>query len=264
MFKVERIRKIKEILSDCKQIDVATLRSLLNVTDATIRNDFEELEKEGFLTRFHGGATLNAVQEEEDAQSLFKANSIEYDKHKEEIGEIASRLIEEREWVFLGPGTTAYYIAKALSQRTNINVMTNNFWVVNALASSPGIQVIFLGGHLKRGSFYSLPDDIGAELHDIYLDKCFFSVDGADIDAGYTLSDLSIQELIKAISAHSKEILFGLDCSKFGQRSFRKIGDLDFPDVLITNDNIPDEFKTYYLEHGVRVYASYDLKSWKL
>ena len=56
MFKIERLRKIKEILADCKQIDVSTLSSLLEVTDATIRNDLEELEKEGFLTRFHGGS----------------------------------------------------------------------------------------------------------------------------------------------------------------------------------------------------------------
>lgn len=264
MFKVERIRKIKEIISDCKQIDVATLSSLLSVTDATIRNDLEELEQQNFLTRFHGGATLNSVQDEENINNPFSGSGIKYDKNKEEIGEIAAHLIKEKEWIFLGPGTTSYYIAKALLLRTNINVLTNNFWVASVLSSAPNIQVLFLGGHLSTNGFYSLPDDINAELHNIYLDKCFFSVDGADLEAGYTLSDLSILELIKSISSRSKEIIFAVDCLKFEQRSFRKIGALNFPNILITNDNIPIAFKTYFLEHDVCTYTSYDLESWKL
>ena len=57
MFKIERIRRIKEILRDCRQIEVSALSSLLNVSDATIRNDLEELEKEGFCFRI--GRPLN-------------------------------------------------------------------------------------------------------------------------------------------------------------------------------------------------------------
>ncbi|MBS5386549.1 MAG: DeoR/GlpR transcriptional regulator [Clostridiales bacterium] len=264
MFKIERLRKIKEILADCKQIDVSTLSSLLEVTDATIRNDLEELEKEGFLTRFHGGATLNTAQEEENNTLTFTGAAPVYDKDKEEIGEIASRLIQEREWIFLGPGTTSYYIAKALLTRNNINVLTNNFWVAGVLSAVPNIQCLFLGGHLVTNGFYSYPDDISAELHNIYLDKCFFSVDGVDFDAGYTLSDLSVQELIRTITPKCKEIIFGIDCSKFGKRAFRKIGDLDFPDIIITNDTITAEYKNYYLEHQIGVYTSYNLENWKL
>ncbi len=259
MFKIERLRKIKEILTDCKQIDVSTLSSLLNVTDATIRNDLEELEKEGFLTRFHGGATLNAAQENENSNSPFSGISIAYSRYKEEIGVIAAQLIQEKEWIFLGPGTTSYYIAKALLTRTGINVLTNNFWVSGVLSANPNIQCLFWGGRLVTQGYYSLPDDIDAELHNIYLDKCFFSVDGVDLEAGYTLSDLSVQEIIRAVTPRSRQVIFGLDCEKFGRRTFRKIGDLDFPDIVITNENIPEEYKKYYLEHNVCTYTSYNL-----
>ncbi|SHK30220.1 DeoR/GlpR family DNA-binding transcription regulator [Hespellia stercorisuis] len=261
MFKVERIRRIKEILTDCKQIDVGTLSGLLSVSDATIRNDFEELEREGFLTRFHGGATLNATQTAEELHNPFTGTAIKYDKNKEELGEIAVRLVRDGEWIFIGPGTTSYYIAKALLSRSGINVLTNNFLVASVLSANSSIQVLFIGGRLNCAGFYSFPDNIEAELQDVHLDKCFFSVDGVDMDGGYTLSDWSIQELITSIAAKSEKILFVIDCSKFNKRSFRRIGDLDYPDILVTNDNIPTEFKTYYLEHRVCTYTSYDLDS---
>ena len=69
MFKAARHEKIKEILLNQKQINVQTLSSWLNVSPVTIRSDFEELEKQGFLVRTHGGAILKEepAAEQEDA-----------------------------------------------------------------------------------------------------------------------------------------------------------------------------------------------------
>lgn len=260
MFKVERIRRIKEILKDCHQIEVSSLSSLLNVSDATIRNDLEELEREGFLTRFHGGATINAAETEEPVNAALSNDLIEYDKNKEEIGTIASNLIREREWIFLGPGSTTYYIAKALKQRSGINILTNNFLVATLLHDAPNIRVLFLGGQMDHLGFYTIPDDWDKELNNIYLDKAFFSVDGVDLTAGYTLSDKSVFEIIRAVMKRSRETIMAVDCMKFNQRAFMKVGDLDLAMTVITNSNIPDEYKRYYLEHGIFAYTTYDLK----
>lgn len=260
MFKIERIRRIKEILKDCGQIDVSSLSTLLNVSDATIRNDLEELEKEGFLTRFHGGATINAVEAGESAAGTSVADFIEYDKNKEDIGVIAAKLVRDREWIFLGPGTTTYYIAKALSERSNINILTNNFGVAGVLRNIPNIKVLFLGGQMDHQGFYSNPDDLEKELHNIYLDKAFFSIDGVDLKAGYTLSDTAVHDIILTVMARSRETIMAVDCSKFDQRAFMKVGDMDFVKTVITNVNIPEDYKRYFIEHGIRAYTSYDLK----
>lgn len=261
MFKVERIRRIKEIIFDRKQIEVATLSSLLNVSDATIRNDLEELEQQGYITRFHGGATLNSASTQEDQiNQTLSGNAVAYDKNKEEIGVIAARLVNEKEWIFLGPGTTSYYIAKALVQRNNINVMTNNLLAAAMLSSNPSIRILLIGGFLNNEENYTAPDDINREFHDLYLSKAFFSVDGADLEAGYTLTDSSVMDLIRAVSARCDETVFSIDSTKFGRRSFMKVGDLDFAQSVITNDNTPLPYKKYYLEHGICIYTSYDLK----
>ncbi len=261
MFKVERKRRIKEIIFDRKQIDVATLSKLLNVTEATIRNDFEELEQEGFITRYHGGATLNSViTQEEEVNSALTGNIVKYDKAKEELGVIASNLVSDKEWVFLGPGTTSYYIAKALSSRNDIKVFTNNLLVSNVLSNNSTIQIHFLGGRIDNKGLYTIPNDINKDLNNIYISKCFFSVDGADIDAGYTLSDTNVLDIINAISSRCQQSFFAVDNSKFGQRAFMKVGNLDSVPNVIMNDTVSDDYKKYYLEHGIRVYTSYDLK----
>lgn len=255
MLKQERIQQIKDILHERRQITVAVLSQLMNVSEATIRNDLEELEQEGYLTRFHGGAKINSQPIKDDAlNDAFSMSIVGYDKNKEELGMIAAGLVNEKEWIFLGPGTTSYYIAKALTQRNNIHVLTNNLLVSYILSTNSTIKILLLGGRLDNKGLYTIPNDILSELDNVYLSKSFFSVDGADLKAGYTLSDLNVMEIIKAVSSKCEETIFSIDISKFGQRSFRKIGDLDFADTVILNDNAPESVLAYYYEHGINIH----------
>lgn len=115
MFKAARVKKIKEIMIDRGQIDVSTLASLLDVTDVTVRADLELLENQGFIIRTHGGAVLNEEYiNQKRINDLCNGSSIEYNKDKDHIGQIAANLVEENEWIFLSGGETCYYIAKAL------------------------------------------------------------------------------------------------------------------------------------------------------
>ena len=262
MFKAERLHRIKEIIFERKQIDVATLSTLLNVTEVTIRNDLEQLEKSGFLTRYHGGATLNTeVFPEQQFQSVHTDSpAIPYDKEKEEVGLAASQLVKEKEWIFLGPGTTSSYIAKALSRRQNLNIMTNNFHVANIFGGNTSVQLLFLGGRMQNSGMYTVPEDLNKELEHIYLSKFFFSVDAASLEGGYTLTDMNVLDIIKAISSRCNETIMCIDSKKFDQRSFIRLGDLTYTSTVVTNNHIPPEYHQYYIEHGIRTFTSYDLK----
>jgi DeoR/GlpR family transcriptional regulator of sugar metabolism len=59
VFAIERIKIIKNYLIENKQLEVNILSKMLNVSEVTIRRDLEKLEKEGFITRTHGGAVLS-------------------------------------------------------------------------------------------------------------------------------------------------------------------------------------------------------------
>ena len=81
MLPAQRITLIKDILMDKKSIDTSTLSNYLDVSEVTIRKYFDQLEKEGFLKKVHGGAVLNseetahASSSEEYTQSQYE-NSI--------------------------------------------------------------------------------------------------------------------------------------------------------------------------------------------
>lgn len=257
MNKSERINRIKEIVYEKKRIDVSALSVMLEVTETTIRNDLEQLEKENFLTRYHGGASLNTNgSPSSPLQSASSRIEIPYDSEKERLAELAVSMIQEREWIFLGPGTTCYYIAKALSAKKNINVMTNNFFVVNTLSSNPLIRILFLGGNVLNDGMYSVPDNIEQSLKQFYLSKAFFSVDAVSLEGGYTLTDVYILDIIKKVCSCSEESIMCADSKKFGQRSFMYLADLDFTSSVLTDRPLPSEYEDYYKKHGVQIYTA--------
>ena len=96
MNKLERIKRIREILTASGQADVAALSNLFGVSSATIRTDLEELEQEGFLTRYHGGAAINRPEVELKPVSFLDA--LEYSPDLEEVGATAAQLIAKEEY----------------------------------------------------------------------------------------------------------------------------------------------------------------------
>jgi DeoR/GlpR family transcriptional regulator of sugar metabolism len=262
MFKAERIQKLKELVYNRKQVDVATLSSLLNVSGVTIRSDLERLEKIGFLSRTHGGAVLNEIStSQEDANTILLGKTIQYDKGQESMGEAAAGLIKEHEWVFLGPGEICYYIARRLRDRENINVLTNNIHVVNVLLSNPNINVIMTGGNLNHKRCCVMGDMFAKTMENLYIRKAFFPVTGADFQAGYTVSDVDEMNMIKFISGRANELIYLVDSAAFDSISFMSVGDLKSASTVISGNKMPETYKQYYFENNIRVFTSYDLNS---
>ncbi|GHU12453.1 DeoR family transcriptional regulator [Spirochaetia bacterium] len=260
MFKIERIRKIKELVYSRKQIDVATLSSLLNVSGVTIRSDLEQLEDAGFLIRTHGGAILNETStSQEDTNDILLGKTLQYDKNKESIGKLAASLIADQEWVFLGPHETCYYIARELRGRQNLNILTNNVYVINALLGSQNIHVIAAGGNLNHKHSCFMGDPFTKSVEDFYLRKAFFSIDGADFSAGYTVADSGEMNLIKAIAKRTSEMIYLVGSKKFDSISFTSVGDLVSVSTVISNSDMPNQYKKFYFENNIRVLTAYDL-----
>ena len=66
----QRILKILNLIREDGHAKVQELSRIFNVTDVTIRQDLEELEKQGFVLREHGGTFLK------DAGPFAKAGKV--------------------------------------------------------------------------------------------------------------------------------------------------------------------------------------------
>ena len=252
--KAARLQKIREITKEMQQVSVAFLSNALNVSEPTVRSNLEELEKEGFLTRFHGGATLNS-KEPVISRSELIYPEITNPKEKNIIGELAAATISNRQGIFFGPGTTNYYAALALRKRTdlNVNVVTNNFYVAHALRGCGNFRLQFIGGTTPFDGYYTISDNLEEILANHYFDKVFFSTDAVSLTSGYTLSDPVAFDIITKASLHSKEKVALLDSTKFDRQSFIKVGDLNFAQTFITDGPVPDHYSEQFRLYDVGI-----------
>lgn len=254
LVKENRIQVIKDLILKQKKVNVNVLSKELGVSEVTVRNYLDILESENFVRRFHGGAALNEnyANERHDFSELTYKLPVE--EEKEKIGKMAASLIEDDEWVFLGQGTTCCHIAKALVHRGKLKIMTNNLKVAAILAENSMANVVLTGGTLVHEHQFMSGEIFKKSMENVFISKSFIGAAGVDLRAGYTVSgmtEVSVNELIKKIS---QQCFVVFDKSKINTLSFMSWGGLDVADAVITNSDIPREYKEYYEDHNISLY----------
>lgn len=64
MLAIQRREKIMELLREDGSAKVIALAKLFKVTEVTIRQDLEKMEKDGLIIREHGGAYLKNMKDQ--------------------------------------------------------------------------------------------------------------------------------------------------------------------------------------------------------
>lgn len=151
----QRRVKILDLIREDGHAKVQELSRIFNVTDVTIRQDLEALEKLGYIQREHGGAFLKDVGSFAKTGKVFNQNHIE---EKREIARKAVSFIREGECIILDSGSTTTEIAKLLTQYKELTVITNALNIALILGENPGITLIVTGGEFKAPPFTDRKD----------------------------------------------------------------------------------------------------------
>lgn len=256
MFAIERLNKIKEILYKNKRADVFELSERFNVTEVTIRRDLDKLEHDGFIIKTYGGAVLN----EEHTQNTLTADCEEStSEEKKMIGKIAAHMIENGEAIYLSPGKTCLEIARNIRDK-KITVVTNDLIIGYELKDCPGIKIIVTGGDLMQSTSILVGSFALQALSGIFVNKAFFGVKGVNFDSGYTVNSHEEVMVIEGVKRITNEIVVAADYSKFNYTAFARLGDLQMAKKVITNKQIPPEFKKYFFEHSVKLYTAFEFE----
>lgn len=254
MFAAQRTEKIKEILQIQKTVDIVSLCSMFNVSDATIRKDLEKLDADGFLRKTHGGAILL-----EQSNILPHEFEIANPLLKEEIALMAATLVENDETIFIGPGSTCFYLAQKLTNHQNLKIITNNVNVMNYLLTYP-INLFFIGGEIlyNKGLSFSFGPKTASIIRDIYVNKSFLSFDGVDVLAGYTINEYSQVELISQIVHSSRQNIALVDYTKFNRIGMYKVGDISFCSCVVSNAKLDDLYKEHYYDKNIKLLVPFE------
>ncbi len=123
LFAEERREHILKLLEKNSKILVPELCEVFEVSPATIRSDLRDLESEKKLKRTHGGAILLR-------KAAFEPNSrlkeVEHIEEKQRIAVCAAQQIDDGDTIALDTGTTTFELAKCLTSKRNLTVVTND------------------------------------------------------------------------------------------------------------------------------------------
>jgi DeoR/GlpR family transcriptional regulator of sugar metabolism len=245
-----RRRKILEWLQEEGSARVRDLSAAFEVSEATIRQDLERLEADGYISREHGGAFLKTLPRQVETLSLQHLENMD---KKRKIGVRAASLVGDGETIILDAGSTTTEVAHGLLQRRELTVITNALNIALILGAVPGFAVHMPGGQFKAPTL-SLSGDKSVEyFRDILSGKLFLATAGVSLDAGLTYPSFADLQLKQAMIKAAQHVYLVADSTKINRTSFTRLGTLDVIHSFITDDGIRDEDAREFERRGIEL-----------
>lgn len=232
----QRREQIRKVVKQGGIARVEDLRKNLKVSVATIRRDLEILEEEGKVRRVHGGAVSMESRLEE---SVFDDKTSLASKEKIRIAEEAYSMIGTEESIFLDGGSTTLFLARMLTGRNDLTVVTNSLRAASELAEK-GPRVILTGGELRRLSQTMVGPLSSAVLNQVRVDKAFMGTMGYCLMNGLTTTDPNEAFVKSLVAEHARQVILLADSSKAEKVSFARFSEWKQIDLLISDDGLTE------------------------
>lgn len=246
-------KRHKAILASLKNdgyVKVQELSEQLHVSEVTIRKDLKYLEEKKLLYRTHGSASsLSSIISDKHIDIKEKIQAEE----KIRIGKAANKLLEPNDKIIVASGTTLLSFANAIQVSDSLTVITSSVKVSLTLCYDPHIEIIQLGGFMRKNSVSVTGHYAEHILESLSCNKLFLGVDGIDLDYGLTTSDMNEARINQQMIDAAQKIVVLTDSSKFGKRGFCKICDLNRVHHIITDKNAPAHLIDLMQERGIEV-----------
>jgi len=230
-----RQKRVLELVRSAGGCTVDFLARELGVSEMTVRRDLHLLAESGKLVRTHGGA---ASPEEVHFRYAFLNRVTDHAEAKQAIGHHAASLVRAGQTVMLDSGTTTLAVANALRECSGVRVVTTSLPIAAALQASAGVELLLLGGLLRRDS----PDLEGglteSNLDRLRGDVAFLGADGLDQRGNLYSSSISVARLLEKMASACTEVYIVADSSKIGVSALMRFGRLPEFKGLITDSAI--------------------------
>ncbi|MBI5693236.1 MAG: DeoR/GlpR transcriptional regulator [Verrucomicrobia bacterium] len=231
-----RQSQIRQRLAERPGVAVAALARAFGVSEMTIRRDLAALEAKAQVQRTHGGAILSE-------RMILEFDYRERREHnraaKRAIAAAARKLVRPGQRLILDNGTTTLELAALLQDGTDLTVITPSLAVASELQHAVGVEVILLGGAMRRGS----PDLTGPVTeHCLELfsaDLAFQGADGIGDDGTIYNTDLRLARVDRLMRRLATRSCVLADHSKIGVTALARCGALTDVDVFITSAGAP-------------------------
>ncbi len=230
MLATERHQRIMKSLTGKGTVRTALLAAELEVTDETIRKDFELLEAQGALIRTHGGATF--VERPMVELSLTERQLLNRDA-KQAIAKIAASRIRPDETIFIDASSTALAITEFLPEFP-MTIVTNSLDVVMAVGNMKNVDLISTGGLFEARSRSFIGLSAARTLTRYNIHRMFFSGSGLDLKRGVSERNSRQAAFKEVVIESAEDVCFLGDETKLGRCSAFFFADCKDVTTLIT------------------------------
>ncbi len=237
--KQDRVKKSdrrRQILLELKlrpHVRISELAQRFNVSNETVRRDFEALSDDGLIARAHGGASAPAQGRHPCLDERTGARIEE----RKRIGQSAAGLIEDGETVMIDSGSTTIEMARALAyQGTHCTVITNSIPVAMTLGHGPA-QVLLCPGEYLATESATIGTETLEFLSRFNVDRCMIGSSGLAAEGpSESVRGFAAVKRLMLTRAAKRHLLIGSE--KFGHKGLAQVGNLGDLDSIIT-DNKP-------------------------
>jgi DeoR/GlpR family transcriptional regulator of sugar metabolism len=214
---------------------VADLADVFGVSVMTVHRDLDELERQGMVRKFRGGASAQASSVfESNVAYRLTANQAE----KEAIARHVAGLVDPGQSVMIDDSTTALAVARHLVEITPLTVVTNFLEAIKLLSGAPGIRLMALGGeyHATHDSFLGVAcvDAVEAMSTDLVI------VSTSAISDRYAFHQEQEIVLVKrAMLKSATRRVLAIDHSKLDRVALHRVAPLDDFDLIVVDSGAP-------------------------
>ena len=249
----ERQKKIIEYIELNTSAQIHELAEKFHVSEATVRRDLDDLDRQGALRRTYGGAmkTDNGPSHE----SVHSEKISRMTDEKQRIAQRAADLVRPGDTVMIDAGTTAFFIARALARHEGLTMITNDLYIACQAPLHPSSTLIVTGG-MRRHGYHELVGAIAEGfIRDTHVDIAFIGADGVDLAGGVTnanFSEVGVKQMMLRTAARS---VVAADHSKFGRVALARLCDVHEPELILTDSGIGGELVSRYRKQNVPLEA---------
>lgn len=245
----QRRNAIVDFINEKGNITFAQLeRNFPKVSQMTLRTDLKALDEAKKIVRIHGGAkSVEVVLGTDDSIARRAVRNVE---EKEGIAKKALPFIKPNTTVYLDSGSTTTALAKIWPDQPNF-IFTSSMDCVMELSKLKNPTVFILGGELNKYSMSVCGIEAVNSVKSVNFDLAVLGVTNYHKDTGFSCGVLMESYLKQAVLNQSEEKIILMDSSKVDKKSTFHICGIEAVNMVITDENIPEDFKAQCEKAGV-------------
>lgn len=250
--KEQRHQQICNLLIEKGHLSVPELCTILNCSEATIRNDLRELEENSMVKRIYGGVIPTGNMPH---KVPFPNRQFLYSQEKDAIAKyVAKNILQPNQTIILDAGTTTISLATIILELSfPLTIVTNSLPCAYIISQKTQHRLHIAGGAYDHevGSCHDQQSiDFLSYLH---ADIFFLCPTGISTGAGFAVPDHGGAEIKRTMIRQASRVIALADHSKFDKTGLHIICGLGDVESVVTDELLHRDMVGKFQSAGLNI-----------